>query len=82
MGLEGLANLVKFVQEGGTLIVEGSTAALLPAYGAVSGVTVEEPSNLFVRGSILKALFADGRARSSTATRATCCRSTSTSRPC
>jgi hypothetical protein len=59
MGLEGLANLVKFVQEGGTLIVEGSTSALLPAYGAVSGVTVEEPSNLFARGSILKALLAD-----------------------
>ena len=56
MGLEGLANLVAFVQEGGTLIVEGSTAALLPAYGAVSSVSVEEPSNLFVRGSILKAL--------------------------
>jgi hypothetical protein len=59
MGLEGLANLAKFVQEGGTLITEGSTAALLPAYGMVGGVSVEEPANLFVRGSILKAMLSD-----------------------
>ncbi len=59
MGLEGLANLVKFVQEGGTLIVEGSTAALLPAYGMLSGVSVEEPTTLFARGTILKSVFAD-----------------------
>lgn len=59
MGLEGLTNLVKFVQEGGTLIVEGSTASLLPSYGMLGGVTVETPSNLFARGSILKALLAD-----------------------
>ena len=59
MGLEGLANLAKFVQEGGTLITEGSTAALFPSYGMVGGVTVEEPANLFVRGSILKAMLSD-----------------------
>lgn len=59
MGLDGLAELVKFVEDGGTLIVEGSTAELLPAYGVTSGVNVEEPANLFVRGSILKAAFAD-----------------------
>lgn len=59
MGIEGLANLAKFVQEGGTLITEGSTAALFPSYGMVSGVTVEEPANLFVRGSILKAMLSD-----------------------
>jgi hypothetical protein len=59
MGLEGLTNLVKFVQEGGTLIVEGSTAALLPSYGMIGGVSVEEPTNLFARGTILKTVFAD-----------------------
>ena len=83
MGLEGLANLAKFVQEGGTLIAEGSTAALFPSYGMVSGVTVEEPANLFVRGSILKATVRPTRrARSPTATRATRCRSTSVRRRC
>jgi hypothetical protein len=59
MGLEGLANLVKFVQDGGTLIVEGSTAAILPTYGMLGGVSIEEPTNLFARGTILKSVFAD-----------------------
>ena len=33
MGIEGLTKLAKFVQEGGTLITEGSTATIFPAYG-------------------------------------------------
>ncbi len=54
MGIEGLTNLAKFVQEGGTLITEGSTATIFPAYAITSGVTVETPAQLFVRGSILR----------------------------
>ncbi len=59
MGLEGLTNLAKFVQEGGTLIVEGSTSTLFPEYGLTTGVTIEDPQGLYVRGSVLKANFAD-----------------------
>ena len=59
MGLEGLAELAKFVQEGGTLITEGSTSTILPEYGISNGVTVEEPAQLFVRGSILRGRIAD-----------------------
>ena len=59
MGIEGLANLATFVQEGGTLIVEGSTTTILPEYGLTTGITIEQPQNLFVRGSVLKAVFAD-----------------------
>jgi hypothetical protein len=59
MGLEGLANLVKFVQEGGLLIVEGSTSTILPTYGVTSGITIETPTTLVARGSVLKAEFAD-----------------------
>ena len=44
MGIEGLAELAKFVQDGGTLITEGSTATIFPAYGITTGVTVEEPA--------------------------------------
>ena len=33
MGIEGLTELVKFVEEGGTLITEGSTTTILPDYG-------------------------------------------------
>jgi hypothetical protein len=59
MGLEGLYELVKFVQEGGTLITEGSTTTIFPEYGITQGVTVEEPAQLFVRGSILRGKWSD-----------------------
>jgi hypothetical protein len=59
MGIDGLAELAKFVQEGGTLITEGSTTTIFPAYGLTTGVTVEEPAQLFVRGSILRAKITD-----------------------
>jgi hypothetical protein len=59
MGYEGLIELVKFVQQGGTLITEGSTSTILPEYHITSGVTVENPDDLFVRGSILRGIFAD-----------------------
>ena len=59
MGLEGLAELAEFVREGGTLITEGSTAAIFPDYGLIADVTVEQPSQLFVRGSILRGRLAD-----------------------
>jgi hypothetical protein len=59
MGIEGLAELAKFVQEGGTLITEGSTAAFLADYGIATGVTVEHPAQLFARGSILRGQITD-----------------------
>ena len=59
MGIEGLTNLAKFVQEGGTLITEGSTTTIFPAYAITSGVTVETPGQLFARGSILRSKFTD-----------------------
>ena len=59
MGMEGLMELARFVEEGGTLITEGSTAALLAEFNLGAGVTVEHPSQLFARGSILRGTFAD-----------------------
>ena len=59
MGMEGLTELAKFVQEGGTLITEGSTASLMAEYGLASGVTVEHPAQLFARGSILRGIITD-----------------------
>src|SRR4029453_798703 len=41
MGLEGLTELVKFVQQGGTLITEGSTATISPDNNLASAVTGE-----------------------------------------
>ena len=59
MGIEGLAELAKFVEQGGTLITEGSTSTIFPEYGITQDVTVEEPPQLFVRGSILRGRIAD-----------------------
>jgi len=59
MGLEGLMELYKFVQDGGTLITEGSTATIFPEYNLVQGITVESPAQLFARGTILRGMVTD-----------------------
>jgi Zinc carboxypeptidase len=59
MQAEGLAELAKFVEAGGTLITEGSTSAFAADYGLVGGVNVEHPAQLFARGSILRGQFTD-----------------------
>src|SRR6185436_2552599 len=51
--------LLKFVEQGGTLITEGSTATIFPEYGLTSDVTREQPTQLFVRGSVLRSRIAD-----------------------
>jgi len=59
MGIEGLMNLYAFVRDGGLLITEGATATIFPEYKLVNGVTVESPTGLFVRGSIVRGIVAD-----------------------
>jgi hypothetical protein len=59
MGFEGLQELAKFVQQGGALITEGSTTTLMAESNPGGGVTVEHPSSLFARGSILRGVFTD-----------------------
>ncbi|MFY7922552.1 MAG: M14 family zinc carboxypeptidase [Gemmatimonas sp.] len=59
LGIEGLTELYKFVQAGGTLIMEGSTSTIFPAYNLTSGITIESPSQLFARGTILRGVVAD-----------------------
>lgn len=59
LGIEGLTELYKFVQAGGTLIVEGSTSTIFPAYNLTSGITIESPHDLFARGTILRGVVAD-----------------------
>ena len=59
MGMEGLMELVKFVRAGGTLITEGSTASILPEFGMANGLSVERPTGLFARGSIMKSAWQD-----------------------
>ena len=59
LGREGMRALETFVREGGVLIAEGAPAALFPDYRLVSGITVEQPTNLWAPGSILKAMLGD-----------------------
>jgi hypothetical protein len=59
MGMEGLQELARFVQQGGTLITEAATSALMAEYNLAGGVTVEHPTELFARGSILRGVFSD-----------------------
>jgi hypothetical protein len=61
MGWDGLMELVRFVRDGGTLLTEGSTSTIFPDYNISSGVVVENPNGLFVRGSVMRGVFADRR---------------------
>jgi hypothetical protein len=59
MGLDGLVELKKFVEAGGTLIVEGSTSSIFPEFGLTPGVAVESPGGLIAPGSIHRGIIAD-----------------------
>ena len=59
MGFEGLIELRKFVDEGGTLITEGATAVIFPDYNLTPALAVEQPEGLFVRGSLLRGIVSD-----------------------
>jgi hypothetical protein len=59
MGMEGLMELGRFVEEGGTLITEGSTAAMMAEFSLNAGIRVEHPAQLFARGTILRGTFTD-----------------------
>lgn len=61
LGVDGLIELARFVRQGGTLIAEGSTAAMLATYGMAPGIIVEEPAQLFARGSVFRAKLSDSK---------------------
>ncbi|MGI8510740.1 MAG: M14 family zinc carboxypeptidase, partial [Gemmatimonadaceae bacterium] len=59
MGPEGMKALYEFVQQGGTLITEGGTAAFFPNLNLTPGVKVETPRGLFARGAIYRGMISD-----------------------
>ncbi|MCA1614838.1 MAG: hypothetical protein LC795_14075 [Acidobacteria bacterium] len=59
MGLVGLSNLQKFVEDGGLFVAVTSNVRIPIDYGMVSGVAVRETTQLQARGSIFNAAFAD-----------------------
>ena len=59
MGLPGIMNLQKFVQDGGLFVLVANTARLPIDYGLTTGVSIQEPRQLQARGSIYNAKFSD-----------------------
>ncbi|HSE39388.1 MAG TPA: hypothetical protein VLH08_01370, partial [Acidobacteriota bacterium] len=59
MGYSGVANLKKFVEDGGLLITVQETAEWAIVYGLARWVRVIQPAKLKVRGSILKTVVSD-----------------------
>jgi hypothetical protein len=59
MGLEGAATLRRFVERGGLLVTEGNTGVLPASLGFNPTVSVREPRQLRVRGSVVRAEIAD-----------------------
>ena len=59
LGYDGLQELMKFVQDGGVLITEGSTSTIFPTFNLTQGITIEQGEGLNVRGSVLKSVLAD-----------------------
>ncbi len=59
MGLEGVANLRRFVEQGGLFITVGGNAAIPVEYGLVEGVSITPARDLQARGSVLSAVVAD-----------------------
>src|SRR6185436_17855615 len=59
IGLTGVANLQKFVEEGGLFITVGGVSSIPIDYGITTGVSVQAADKLQARGSIYNATFAD-----------------------
>jgi hypothetical protein len=61
MGLEGVLNLRRFVEDGGLFILITSNGAIAIDFGLVEGLSIQESRQLQARGSILAAEVAEAR---------------------
>jgi hypothetical protein len=61
LGLEGVVNLKRFVEQGGLLITFGGNASLAIDFGLTEGVSIVQTRELQARGSVLNAVFTDKR---------------------
>jgi hypothetical protein len=59
MGIQGVANIQKFVDSGGLFITVADNASIPIDYGIVSGVSVVDAKTMQARGSVLNTIFAD-----------------------
>jgi len=61
MGLRGVVNLQKFVEDGGLFVPITNCTRVAIDYGITSGVAIQEPRQLQARGSVYNATFSDRR---------------------
>src|SRR5580700_5673700 len=61
MELQGIANLAKFIEDGGLFITIGGNASIPIDYGLIDGVSITATPDLHVRGSVIAATVADKR---------------------
>jgi hypothetical protein len=61
MGIVGVANLQKFIEEGGLFVTIGGNASIPIDFGITEGVSIQEARALQARGSIMNATFADSK---------------------
>jgi hypothetical protein len=59
MEITGVANLQKFVEDGGLFVTVGNVDQIPIDYGITSGVAIQQSQRLQARGSIYNATFAD-----------------------
>ena len=61
MGLEGVLKIQRFLEQGGTLVAVGSSVRFPVDFGLVRWVSVREPRNARVSGSLLRASVVEPR---------------------
>jgi len=61
MGLQGLANLKRFMEQGGLFVTIANNASILIDYGLIEGVSIVQTRELQARGGVYNAVFADRR---------------------
>ncbi len=59
MGLQGVMNLQRFVNEGGLLVTVGGNSAIPIDYGITEGVSIQPSQQLRARGGVYNAVFAE-----------------------
>ncbi len=61
MGLEGLMNVRRFVEDGGLFVTIAANASIPIDFGLIDGVNIQAPRELKARGSVLDSVVADAK---------------------
>lgn len=59
MGIQGVANLQRFIEGGGLFVTVGDNASLPIDFGITSGVSIQASQQLQARGAVMNTVFAD-----------------------